>query len=116
MDEKFEVGEIALYCKPGSPYYGLEVTIVSELIYCPLMYSHSTRTWDDGFAYRIAGDLPDIRPPGCSFSPPWYARPEHLRKKRPPREALGKWEECPWRPGVQRERQCLEVTTETTQA
>lgn len=102
MPEKFEVGEVALFCKPGSPYFGAEVAIISELVYCPRMYSHTDQTWSDGWAYRVTGDLPDLKPPGCSFSPPWYARPEHLQKKRPPREPLGRWDQCPWQPEVVR--------------
>lgn len=35
-----------------------------------------------------------------TFNGEWCAGPEHLRKRKPPREDLTvtKWDECPWQP------------------
>lgn len=93
--EKFVVGEIAVFVRPGSKYYGTEVTVRSEL---KLFNCEDRRNPDSPrelcLAYAVAGFF-DEPPRGG-----WVAPPEYLRKKRPPREDLkvGRWDECPWQP------------------
>jgi hypothetical protein len=96
VSESFQVGEVAIYCRPGSENYGAEVTIVGPL--------KRWRLWTAPHDYHVAeahqvdgalvGSRPDIKK--------WVAEPRHLRKKGSPlppnREQAGEWDECPWQP------------------
>ncbi len=89
MADKFEKGEVAIYVRPDSPYYGQEVEILSGL-----------ETWHNSNDH-VAG-VPCLKATGYRISglPPrqngWGARPEHLRKKKPPRREMDQivsWED-----------------------
>ena len=97
MNEHFKVGEIAIYVRPGSPYYGREVEVLSRLfpetggvdIVTREIYEETGK-----LVYRIT-DL-DPGTPGLMV-----AYPEWLRKKKPPQrdiDQLVSWDDCVWRP------------------
>jgi hypothetical protein len=80
MTDKFEVGEIAIYVRPGSPHFGEEVRIESNLEYfCGGVDYLTGELPEDGYEYEFTmiGLLPGIYP--------WTARPEWLKKKPKPR-------------------------------
>lgn len=92
--EQFSIGEVAIYCRPGSLYFGAEVTIMSALKEMRL-HDARTVTTEQALAYEIDGP----------FGPfldgrPWCSRPEWLKKKKPPRRDLEvvRWADCPWQP------------------
>lgn len=94
MAESFSVGEVAIFCRPGSVNYGREVTIVRALKRMRLwVAAHDYYIAD---AHLVSGDL--IAPVFDRY--PWAAEPQFLRKKKPApqREDTGEWESCPWRP------------------
>ena len=95
--EKFEIGEIAIYVRPGSSYYGEEVTILSGL-----------RPRKDGMDF-VTGEYQilvnylvyEISEPAERFTGPQrVAKPEWLRKKPKRRECdkIVSWDSMPWRP------------------
>lgn len=88
--ETFAIGEVALLWRPASRYHGTEVTVVSELRRGSLVVDGGSTVVTD--FYEIDG----ISPNGSN----WAARPQSLRKKRPPREDLqiARWDQCPWQP------------------
>ena len=99
MNETFKVGEIAIYVRPGSPFYGQEVTIIGplELRGGPRSRDHITGlpTTRD-IKYLISYPV-GFEPDGKGFS----ARPENLRKKKPPQRDIDQivsWDDCVWRP------------------
>jgi hypothetical protein len=76
MTDTFVCGEIAIYVRPGSPYFGREVKILRALTKTFFSADHITgeklSEWE--MAYRIDG----IKY-GENF--PSSAAPEHLKKK-----------------------------------
>lgn len=97
MSEHFEVGEIAIYVRPGSPYYGQEVEVLSCLIEddeSTDVITGETLAASWGFVYQITDLYPDT--PGLMT-----AHPEWLRKKKPPRRDIDQkvsWNDCIWKP------------------
>lgn len=96
MTDKFEIGEVAIYVRPGSPYYGCEVMVTGPL--------ELKRSIDlvlgqevEAMGYQIYADSFEIYPGHDRYR---SVRPEHLRKKPRSidREATGEWDLCPWRP------------------
>jgi len=97
--EKFEVGEVAIYVRPGSKSYGQEVTILSPL--------RLRRLWNrEGTSFRLV-EAHEVKFGEQTIGVnghPFGAVPEELRKKPPkvtPREQVGEWELCPWQPDRQ---------------
>lgn len=92
MTDTFQVGEVAIYVRPGDDWYGREVIIDSNLYFCDCIVSNGVRT-PDGNVYRITFD-------GHNDGINYVARPEHLRKKRIQRDIDQKvsWESCLWKP------------------
>lgn len=81
MVEKFEVGEIAIFSRPNSIFFGIEVSITLPL--------HNSLTKDrlDGSIRRE--DVYGIYAPELGLPPSqigWVARPKDLRKRRPPQD------------------------------
>lgn len=99
MAETFKVGEIALLirseiqgdvCWPE--YLGQDVEVIGPLI--------ERSCWDNRARTRsILVACYRIR---ASDGKIFCALPENLRKKRlpPPREELGEWDLCPWKPAL----------------
>lgn len=92
--EQFAIGEIAIYCRPGSPHFGVEVTILSEL---RMSRQTDERTGEVTFepGYRIDGPFGPL-----INGKPWGAPPCWLKKKKPPAvdRKLVRWADCPWQP------------------
>lgn len=77
----FEVGEIAIFWRPGSKYHMREVEILTPLL--PVHFMDTiTGLWQTELAYRIADQLLLGAYPGIDFC----ATPMHLRKRRPPQD------------------------------
>jgi hypothetical protein len=97
VDETFKVGEVALINQ--SVHKGRECTILEPLRFYVSGQS-ATANWDSGYYYKI-------RIHGLDVPYPFIAAPKALDKKPklPPREEIGEWELCPWRP--------VQVPTET---
>lgn len=100
MTDKFEIGEVAIYFRPESPYHGFEVVIASDLRPCGSLYdepSGITMTPGSVSVYEITG-LPYVDP----LNRKTVVRPKHLRKKqqRLDRDIDRKvsWDECLWKP------------------
>lgn len=98
-NDTFSIGEVALFYSPGSPAHGMEVIVVSALVwmtYYPRNYEASGR-W--AWIYQI--DMSATFGKSKREDGLWAAEPHELRKKRPPAdppEQLGEWELCPWQP------------------
>lgn len=94
--ETFDVGEIAIYCRPGSPHFGVEVTILSGL---RMSRQTDQRTGEVTFepGYKIDGPFGPL-----VNGRPWGCPPQWLKKKRPPRKDrdVVRWADCPWQPEV----------------
>jgi hypothetical protein len=92
MTDAFNIGEIAIVNKPGSPYHGAEITITAPLHMTAYIESSTGTLYDPEPCYGISVPW---RSDGRYVSPPRY-----LRKKRlpPPREEVGEWDLCPWQP------------------
>lgn len=95
MTDKFQIGEVAIYVRPGSSYYGDEVTIISGL------QLHA------GGADLVTGARHSKYPrPGYLIRHPeiigeGFADPAWLRKKKPPQREIDQvttWDKCAWRP------------------
>lgn len=100
MSHTFKPGEIALLVfpswtahvkasEPGKFGEGTEVTVLTNLMY--LRFDNLPGGPATRQGYKI--QTPDGKE--------WGATPDMLRKKKPPgqpREQLGEWELCPWRP------------------
>ena len=90
--ESFKVGEIAICHNPGSLHHGREVTILSPL--------KRMRLWDrGGNAPRLVEAHAVETSDGARKSPtgrPWAIEPRNLRKRRPPRQDKGRWEDVPF--------------------
>lgn len=81
MSEHFKVGEIAIYVRPGSQFYGREVTILSPLKPSGGGWDHvNNKPADRYMGYLV--DLPKLGHREMS------ARPEWLRKKKPPQRDI----------------------------
>lgn len=93
MSEKFEVGEVAIYHRPGSVFHGVEVTISGPLEYCSAC-DFGVTSYDWRYSIERAAGFP---------ADP-MASPKYLRKLPPKREdhQLVKWGECPWQPSRER--------------
>lgn len=96
MNQEFSVGEMAIYVRPNSPHYGKEIEILGPLQFVSCLRDHVTGALvDGGMRYQITR-LDDL--------PRFWAKPEWLRKKRPPQE-LSSWYEveklCGWNPEKQ---------------
>lgn len=75
--DTFRIGEIAIYTRPGSPYNGSEVMVVGPLL--PRvgddLLTGNLYVEYDGYQITL-NELPGI----------YGARPEWLRKRRPPQD------------------------------
>ena len=97
MSETFKVGEIAIYVRPGSPFYGREVEVLSGLLEAEdvvndLLIGEKVKC--SGKVYRITDLYPMTKGIMTSL-------PEWLRKKKPPQreiDQLVSWDDCVWRP------------------
>lgn len=84
--EFLSVGDIGIIT--GAVYFpenlGRECVVVM-----PLDWYWAKQTGEKILSYKVELD-------GTTF----LARPEHIRKKRPPREDLQvvRWDQCPWQP------------------
>lgn len=77
---KFEVGEVAIYYRPGHNCHGHEVTILSGLNLSELKNA-AGRLVRTAACYDI--EMPGHCPPlGCVYA----ATPDQLRKRRPPQD------------------------------
>ena len=96
MAETFKVGEVAIFCRPSSVNYGVEVTIVGPLK--PFRLWRAEHDYYVAEAHAVEG--PVVRM--VQRFPKFAAEPRHLRKKGsplPPNSAeTGEWDECPWQP------------------
>ncbi len=95
MADKFEIGEVAIYVRPGSPYYGQEVEILGGLTRYEPTQDHLGLEAAPYVGYQISSLIGDD----------WVmvSRPEWLRKKKPPRREMDQivsWEDCAWRPAT----------------
>ena len=97
VNDRFEIGEVAIYVKPGSPHYGKECVVISNLMRSATrLFDHVTGETNPNagyLGYQIE----------CEWRGNWprfWARPEWLRKKKPRRELdqIVKWADCHWRP------------------
>ena len=85
----FKVGEVVIYVRPGSPYYGREVEVLSELkFFVGGGIDHVTRgKTPPGYKHKITNII----------GVPWdfVARPDWLRKKHTSRDIdqLTSWDE-----------------------
>ena len=86
---EFSVGDIVIYVRPGSPFYGTEVEILGPLQFKQTLSDHLSSPSGPGHRYQITHILP-------KFATSW-ARPEWLRKKYDGNELVS-WDECIWRP------------------
>jgi hypothetical protein len=97
-DHLFAVGEVAIFWRPGGPNHGKELTILSG------MQWRKTRGSSDGVireGWRYLCDMPNaVLQFKSECSEKTWVAPEHLRKKRPPRDGLEviRWDSCPWQP------------------
>ncbi len=93
MDDKFEVGEVAIYVRPGAKSYGEEATILSPLVKRRLWNVEATAfRIVDAHAVSIGGRIMGVN------NLPIAAIPAELRKKPPKvtaHEQVGEWEPCP---------------------
>ena len=94
MNETFSIGEIAIYVRPGSPYYGREVEILGPLVSNLVSDDHvdSSRIGTVSRSYDITNIF------DCPFGS--AAPPEWLRKKQQKRDIdqLVSWDDCLWQP------------------
>lgn len=76
MTDKFQIGEIAIYNRPESEYHNTEIEIIGPLEK-RVIIDHLTYKKEYVPAYMV-------NVPGLGIR---AARPQHLRKKRPPQNA-----------------------------
>jgi hypothetical protein len=91
--ETFDIGEVAIYWRPGAIGHGMDVTIAG-VEYRRDGVDHLTGVQlDAGMFYVLAEPSPrnGMR---------WLVTSRVLRKKRPPAERprVVSWESCPWKP------------------
>lgn len=92
MTEKFEIGEIAVIKKfeDDPSIDGRECTV------------ESAPTFFDMPWVGVYGHYHRISIPGLGISgEQYFAKPEHLRKKKPPQREIDQvttWDKCAWRP------------------
>ena len=94
MTDTFSVGEVAIYVRPGSPYFGREVTILSPLELGGGGPDHITgKITELAMLYTV--DLP-----AQNGIAPMGAKPEWLKKKQHKRDIdqIVSWEDCLWKP------------------
>ena len=89
-NESFSVGEVAIFVRPGSKFYGVEVVVTHAL------HTAQVVDWEDGKrktkrVYGIYGPFGGNRYGSAGYA----TEPCNLRKKRPP---LANWQDCAWRP------------------
>jgi hypothetical protein len=98
MTDKFEIGEVAIYVRPGSPCFGRECTILGKAGFLNSPDFLTGTINEPFFGYQIS--LGKIDP--INNEDVWAARPEWLQKKqrRLDRECDRKvsWDECLWKP------------------
>lgn len=80
-EQRFEVGEVAIFNRPGSRFDGMEVTI-SAALHLALVRDRKTELEAYGYVYGIEGDFGPKRHGVAQ----WCAPPDQLRKKRPPQD------------------------------
>ena len=80
-EQRFVVGEVAIFNRPGSRFDGMEVTI-SVGLHFALVRDQKTGQDAYGYVYGIEGDFGPKRPGVVN----WCTPPDHLRKKRPPQD------------------------------
>ena len=76
---EFHVGEIAIYVRPGSPYYGREITVTSCLL-IGSVFNVLTNSIEYVWEHYLIDGLPQID------GRPWCSKPEWLRKKQQKRD------------------------------
>ncbi len=85
--DKFEIGEVAIYVRPGSPSYGNEVMIIGPLAMRGGGFDYVNKEkMNRCFGYKIEFGDGDKGPNGKGF----MAKPEWLRKK-PKRQDAREW-------------------------
>lgn len=94
--DQYAVGELAIYCRPGSRFHGMDVLIESELRGC------WARDEKDGGHVGFMGH--SISFPGYPCPIQQVAPPSCLRKRRSPSDVrtIVQWMDCPWQPEVLR--------------
>lgn len=98
-DLTFSIGEVAIFWKPGSVNHGKELTILSGM-----QWRRARGSMDgvvrEGWRYQCDPSNLVMGPYTSKCSDKTWVAPEHLRKKRPPRDDLQikRWDECPWQP------------------
>lgn len=92
MSPEFEVGEIAIYWRPGATRHRMEVTIASPLVVRGLTVDRVTGHYDlpGHRSYQVME-----KPSGVA----WYIKPRYLRKRQPPPQfEAGSWPDCLFKP------------------
>lgn len=84
MAEKFDVGEVAIFNRPGSQFNGVEVTVTGPLAR-RLMRDYRDGRMFTADSYLIDGPF-DHLPHVFSSTGKWSCLPEHLRKRPPPQD------------------------------
>jgi hypothetical protein len=80
-EQRFEVGEVAIFTRIGSRFHGMEVTIIKPL-HLALIHDQITGIDALAYVYKIDGPFGSHRPEVDG----WAAPPEFLRKRRPPQD------------------------------
>ncbi len=86
--DKFEIGEVAIYVRPGSPHYGKEVTVLSGLRPAASIVVDVLTGVESYGAKNLVYEITDLYP--ALMLRAFTARPEWLRKK-PKRQDAREW-------------------------
>lgn len=96
MSDKFEIGEAAIYVRPGSPFYGQECTVIdierSDDFGAGFDHTTGQMSYHGYLPYQVSVKV------NGSFL---WAKAEWLRKKKPPQREMDRkvaWDDCAWRP------------------
>ena len=83
MTDRFQIGEVAIVQNTGTRRDGNECIVIGALT------NRKIESGDWVLSYAVIFD-------GVHYA----ARPQHLRKKKPPRDDLKvtRWIDCPWHP------------------